>query len=194
MSERVQPAHRASESLEQVLDRAALGDRAALAELYDRFAGDVERLCRRLLGPGDEAADARSEVFLRAQRAFASYERARPFRPWLLAIAGHYCVDRLRRLRTEGRLFDPKELSEEDLPERGPSPLGAALLREREEALRAAMAALPARYRAPMVLRYFAELSYEDIAQVLDVKPGQVGVLLHRAKLRLRAALAGEVQ
>jgi RNA polymerase sigma-70 factor (ECF subfamily) len=194
LSERAKPAREAGESLEQVLDRAALGDRGALAELYDRFAGDVDRLCRRMLGTDEAAADARSEVFLRVQQAFASYERSRPFRPWLLAIAGHYCVDCLRRQRTEGRLFDPKELGEEDLPERGPNPLGAALLREREEALRAALAALPARYRAPLVLRYFAELSYEDIARVLDVKPGQAGVLLHRAKLRLRAALAGEAR
>ncbi|MEN8161215.1 MAG: RNA polymerase sigma factor [Myxococcota bacterium] len=182
-------ARPASEPSAEVVVRAAGGDRAAFADLYGAYAEDVTRLCRRLLGSGAEAEDARSEAFLRAQQALASYDRGRPFRRWLLAIAAHHCLDRLRRRQVEGRLFDAAELTELDLPVAGPTPLGLALARERSDGLHAALDALPPRHRAPLVLRYFAELPYDTIAELLGVTSRDVGVLLYRAKARLRTSL-----
>jgi RNA polymerase sigma-70 factor (ECF subfamily) len=130
-------------------------------------------------------------VFLRAREAIASYDPRRAFRSWLLAIASHHCIDRLRRRALEGRLFEPADLAEDTLPEAGPTPLGSALLRERRDQLFAALDALAPRQRAPLVLRYFAELSYDEIAALLGVSTREVGVLLFRAKLRLREALRG---
>ena len=176
---------------EDLLARVALGDREAFAELYGAHAEPVARLCRRLLGSDGDAEDARSEVFLRAREAIASYDPRRPFRSWLLAIASHHCIDRLRRRALEGRLFEPAELAEDTLPESGPTPLGSALLRERRDQLFVALDALAPRQRAPLVLRYFAELSYGEIAALLGVSTREVGVLLFRAKLRLREALHG---
>ena len=170
--------------------RAALGDREAFAELYAAHTEPVTRLCRRLLGSHEEAEDARSEVFLRAREAIASYDPRRPFRSWLFAIASHRCIDRLRRRAVEGRLFGPADLAEDTLPEDAPTPLTSALLRERRDQLLAALDALAPRQRAPLVLRYFAELPYDEIAALLDVSPREVGVLLFRAKLRLREALS----
>ncbi len=176
---------------EELLGRVALGDREAFAELYGAYAQPVARLCRRLLGSEEEAQDARSEVFLRAREAIAGYDRRRAFRSWLLAIAAHHCIDRLRRRTLEGRLFDPAELAEDTLPAAGPTPLGSALSRERRDQLLAALDALAPRQRAALVLRYFAELPYEEIATLLGVSTREVGVLLFRAKLRLREALRG---
>jgi RNA polymerase sigma-70 factor (ECF subfamily) len=176
---------------EELASRVALGDRDAFADLYGAYTEPVSRLCRRLLGSDDEARDARSEVFLRAREALGSYDPRRPFRAWLLAIAAHHCVDRLRRRAVEGRLFEAADLAEETLPADGPSPLGSALARERRDQLLAALDALPPRHRAPLVLRYFAELPYDAIAELLGVGTRDVGVLLFRAKLRLRDALAG---
>jgi len=189
------PAQRASgdrsrsDRSDELARRAALGDGDALADLYGACDEDVMRLCHRLLGSAEEAKDARSEVFLRARQAFASYDRGRPFRSWLLAIAAHYCVDQLRRRALEGRLFSPADLAEEGLAAGGPSPLGAALARERRDAVLAALDALAPRHRAPLVLRYLAELPYDAIAELLGVSIRDVGVLLFRAKLRLREAL-----
>jgi RNA polymerase sigma-70 factor (ECF subfamily) len=176
---------------EDLVARVALGDREAFAELYGAHAEPVARLCRRLLGSDPEAQDARSEVFLRAREAIASYDPRRAFRSWLLAIASHHCIDRLRRRALEGRLFEPADLAEDTLPEGGPTPLGSALLRERRDQLLAALDALAPRQRAPLVLRYFAELSYDEIAALLGVSTREVGVLLFRAKLRLREVLRG---
>jgi RNA polymerase sigma factor (sigma-70 family) len=175
---------------EELVGRLAQGDRDAFADLYGAYTEPVTRLCRRLLGSDEDAKDARSEVFLRAREAIVSYDQRRSFRSWLLAIAAHHCVDVLRRRAVEGRLFDAADLAEDTLPSAGPSPLGLALARERREQLLAALDALPARHRAPLVLRYFAELSYDAIAELLRVQPRDVGVLLFRAKLRLREALS----
>jgi RNA polymerase sigma factor (sigma-70 family) len=176
---------------EALVERAAGGDREAFADLFGAYAGPVTRLSRRMLGSEDEAKDACSEVFLRAREALGGYDGERPFRSWLLAIAAHHCIDRLRRRAVEGRLFEPADLDESTLPSAAPSPLGSALAREQRELLLAALDALPARHRAPLVLRYFAELPYAAIGELLGVGVRDVGVLLYRAKLRLREALGG---
>lgn len=162
---------------------------AAFGELFESHEAVVGRLCSRMLGRGAAAEDAVSEVFLRAQRALASYDAERPFRPWILAIATHYCIDQLRRRGSEARIFDPSELDGELLPDPGPSPLRQAVSAEERAEILAAVDALPVRYRAPLVLRYFNELDYEAIAGELGITRGQVGTLLFRAKRRLREAL-----
>jgi RNA polymerase sigma-70 factor (ECF subfamily) len=171
------------------LEPGGAGDGEAFAELFRRAAPRVARLCRRMLGPGALAEDAESEVFLRARRGFETFDRERPFAPWVLRIAGNVCIDQLRRLRRERRLFEPAELDESGLADPGPTPLRHLSRREtRDEVLRA-IDALPLRYRLPLVLRYWSELDYDAIADVLGVTRGQVGTLLFRAKRRLRASL-----
>jgi len=181
-----------SEGLEGTLERARLGDRAAFADLYESLGPDVERLCRRLLGASVDAQDARNEIFLRAHANFARYDARQPFRRWLLAVSAHHCIDLLRRRRVEERIFDAAELDENELSASTPSPLRVTLDRERQRRLLQAVDALPDRYRVPIVLRYFADLSYEAMAEVLQVSTGQVGTLLFRAKARLRQSASGE--
>lgn len=173
-------------AVEGVLDRARAGDREAFAELYRIFYRRVFGLCRHLLGSTEAAEDAASEVFLRAQRALKSYDSTLPFPGWLFSIASHYCVDLLRRRRTERRLFEPDEADESDLKSPSPTPLAAALANEQREAVRAAVAALPERYRLPLVLRYYSELSYEQIASTLRLPRNTVANLIFRAKDELR--------
>ncbi len=178
-------------AIRSVLQRARLGERKAFGELFARFDADVARLCRRLLGDFLAAEDAKSEVFLRAQRSFESYDSSRPFRRWLLSIAGHYCTDQLRRRQTEARIFDPGELQDENLPSNAPSPLRRLIRAEERDRLLAGIEALPPKYRLPLVLRYQAELDYAVIAEILEVKREQVGTLLFRGKARLRRELEG---
>ena len=167
------------------------GGSGNFGELFRAYRGDVERLCRRMLGESG-AEDAASEVFLRAQRALASYDDKRPFRPWLLGIASHHCVDQLRRRTRETQLFDAEDLSERDLPHPGVSALRQLADAEQRHAIVRALDSLPRKYRLPIVLRYFEDLDYGEIAEVLNVKRPQVGTLLFRAKRQLRAALSAE--
>ncbi|HEU4431579.1 MAG TPA: sigma-70 family RNA polymerase sigma factor [Myxococcota bacterium] len=161
------------------------------AGLVRHYGEDVLRLCRRMLGHAHDAEDARSETFLRAQQAAASWD-GRPVRAWLLGIASHHCVDRLRRRALEGRLFEARDLAEDDLPAQAASPLTLLLARERSGQLEAALAELPDKYRAPLVLRFLADQSYAEIAAALGVSDAQVAVLVFRAKARLRDALAAD--
>ena len=157
-------------------------------ELFRAYRGDVERVCRRMLGESG-AQDAASEVFLRAQRALPSYDSGRPFRPWLLGIASHYCIDQLRRRAREVRMFDPADLSERELTHPGPSPLRQLAETEQRRELLSAIDSLPRKYRLPIVLRYFEELDYGQIAEILNLERPQVGTLLFRAKRQLRGVL-----
>ena len=129
----------------------------------------------------DAAQDAKSEVFLRAQRSFASYDPGQPFRRWLLSIAGHYCTDQLRRRQTEARIFHPGELEQEELPSSSPSPLRQLLRAEQRDQLLEGIEALPPKYRLPLVLRYQAELDYAAIAEILEVPLGTLKSRLHAA-------------
>jgi RNA polymerase sigma-70 factor (ECF subfamily) len=178
------------EALRPVLERARAGDSEAFGELFRHTRPDVERVCRRLLGPGPAAEDAASEVFLRAQRGLDGYAGERPFRPWLLGIASHHCIDVLRRRHTESRLFDARDLARDDLVDPGPSPLRRMARAEQQAEVQGAVEALPDRYRLPLVLRYFGELDYAAIGDVLGVSREQVATLVYRAKRRLRERLA----
>ena len=202
MSEIFQPLPRSTETkagerggmdqatLEAVLPRARAGDAAAFAEIYRAFSRRVFGLCRHLLGSAEAAEDATSEVFLRAQRAMNTYNSALPFPRWLLSIAGNYCIDQLRRRRLEARLFVPEEADLAEPAGRGPSPLAGVLTEEKQRAVRTAVEALPERYRAPLLLRYYADMSYEEIGASLRLPRSQVATLIFRAKKELRRKLA----
>ena len=177
------------EAVRPVVERARAGDEAAFAELFRLHQGDVARACRRLLGPGPAAEDAAAEVFLRARGALDGFQPERPFAPWLLGIASHYCIDVLRRRRTEARLFDPREIDADQCMDPGPSPLRRLAGAEQRAELLSAIESLPEKYRLPLVLRYWSELDYAAIGEVLGATREQVGTLLFRAKRQLRERL-----
>ena len=171
---------------------ARRGEGAALDGLFRTFEADVTRLCHRLLGSREDAEDATAETFLKVQRGLDSYDPERRFRTWLLSVAAHHALDRLRRRTTERRIFHPSEADLEAATDPGPSPLRGELDAERRARIQTAIESLPNRYRAPIVLRYYADLEYEEIANALDITRNQVATLLFRGRRRLRELLADE--
>jgi RNA polymerase sigma-70 factor (ECF subfamily) len=176
-------------TLNDVLRQAEAGNPDAFAELYRRFYRRVLGLCRFLLNSSGEAEDAASEVFTRLRSAMKAYDSALPFPAWLLSVASHHCLDRLRRRYVEGRIFEPVELGAAERAGVEPSPLEEVLSGEQKETVRAALAELPDRYRIPLALRYYEDLSYGQMALALGVTRGHVGTLLFRAKKELRGRL-----
>src|ERR1051325_4130426 len=177
-------------ALKVLLQRAGVNDASAVADLYREFRPRVLGLCRYLLGSREEAEDAASEIFLRLQKAMKTYDASLPFPRWLLSITSHYCVDLLRKRRVEQRVFAP---SDPDLPEpssAGVSPLQELLSSEARDTVQAAIESLGERYRLPLVLRYYNDLSYGEIAATLGLTRANVAVLIFRAKQELRAKLA----
>jgi RNA polymerase sigma-70 factor (ECF subfamily) len=159
--------------------------------LYRSHYRRVFGLCLKLLGRRGEAQDAAQEVFVRAYRAIDSYDASQSFSPWVLSIASNHCIDRLRRRQREPGLFDDPEREMAELAADTPTLPELVADGERDDALRAAIGALPEKHRLPLVLAYFNDMSYDEIAAALDISRNHVGVLLLRAKKMLRRALAG---
>lgn len=163
--------------------------KAAYDDVYREHYGRVLGLCRRMLGQAADAEDATQEVFMRGFKAFASYRTSDPFGPWIGAIASNYCIDVLRkRQRFSAIFFEDADAPEPASPiENGVAPL---LRADAAQNINDAVETLPELYRLPIVLAYYADASYDEIAESLGITTSHVGVLLLRGKKQLRQALA----
>src|SRR5712691_6807933 len=182
--------HTEALDLDSVIERARGHDAEALGEIYRRYVRRVFGLCRYMLG--ESAEDATSEVFLKLQRSIESYDGSIPFPRWLLRVAGNQCIDALRRQRRGRQVIVEVEegATVVEAASAEPSPLGAVMRKEERAQVRDAIARLPENYRLPLVLRYYGELSYDEIAQQLDLRRNYVAALIFRAKQELRRKLA----
>jgi RNA polymerase sigma-70 factor, ECF subfamily len=178
--------------LETLIERARGHDAEALGEIYRRYFRRVFGLCRYLLDSRESAEDATSEVFLKLQRSIEIYDGSIPFPRWLLRVAGNQCIDTLRRqLRRQQVIVESEdETVVVEAPSAEPSPLSAVMSQEQRAQVREAIARLPENYRLPLVLRCYSELSYDEIAQQLDLQRDYVAALIFRAKQELRRKLA----
>lgn len=152
---------------------------------YTRVLG----LCRHLLGDSAQAEDAAQEVFVRAYRGMHQYDPHQPFAAWVLSIARNHCIDLIRRRGRGPRLFADPEPELSYLEDESAGPLDTLIRSASGSEIRAAIAALPDRYRLPIVLAYYQDASYQEIADELNVTSNHVGVLLLRGKQLLRHAL-----
>ena len=157
---------------------------------YRSSYGRVFGLCLRLLGGTVLAEDAAQDAFVRAYRALDRYDPAQPFVAWVIGIARNHCIDLLRR-RRHGELRFGEEAAELAAAEsESTEGIDALVITERGTKVRAAIAALPEKYRLPILLAYYDDASYDEIAEALGLSRNHVGVLLLRGKQALRKALA----
>lgn len=172
---------------EQLAARLQRGDRMALNALVDRHYDPLIGYLYRLLGGDrDHALDLAQETFLRALRGIEGYDRSRPFKPWLYAIATHLARDQAaraenRRVQAWHEGIDP--------PDDSPSQEGALMDAESTHQVQAALAQLPLEQREVVILFYYQDLSQHQIAQALAVPLGTVKSRLHHAVHRLRGLL-----
>lgn len=157
--------------------------------LYRDHYRRVFGLCQRLLGRSAAVEDATQEVFVRAYRSIDRYDSNQPFGAWVLGIASNYCIDLLRSRARDRKLFDDSDAEIGDAESAAPSAIDALEDAQRSTEMQAAIAALPDKYRLPIVLAYYNESSYDEIARTLGTTRNHVGVLLLRAKQSLRRTL-----
>lgn len=170
----------------------ALAARVTFDETVRQHQDEVFGVALRILGDRDAALDATSRTFMKAFRSWGRYDQRRPVRHWLLRIATNEAISVGRsRTRERSRSTDMDEAI--DVADASPTPDASVLARERRDRIREAVARLPDRYRVPVVLRYFSELSLDEIARVTGRPPATVGVQLLRARAMLREAL-GDVR
>jgi RNA polymerase sigma-70 factor (ECF subfamily) len=172
-----------SDTDRELVKRFQGGDEAAFAELVRRHQDRIFRLTRVRLHTPQQAADAAQDVFVRAYRGLRGFLfTAEPF-TWLYRTMINVCNEYNRRAQREGRLF--RELDDQtDDAAAEPQHDDDAETR----ALRARVAALPARQREVVTLRIFEDLSVEATARAMGCRPGTVKALLHKALANLRAS------
>jgi RNA polymerase sigma-70 factor (ECF subfamily) len=158
------------------------GDQDAFAELVYTYQDAVYNLCYRLLSERTEAEDASQEAFLRAYLNLQRYDPSRSFKTWLLTIASNHCIDRLRRRRLKWLSIEDDILPNLSLSSDEPEPEDVAIMKERREALQTILGKLNPEYRAAVVLRYWYDYSYNEIADILDTTESAIKSRLFRAR------------
>jgi RNA polymerase sigma-70 factor (ECF subfamily) len=157
------------------------GDQEVFSTLVERYKDAVQNLAYRMLGNATEAEDITQETFVRAYTQLATYKSVHKFSTWLLSIASHLAIDQLRRRRFLA-------LPLEDVPflewivDVGISPEQSALQGEQQDEIQSYLQRLPGKYRAVIILRYWYDFSYDEIATALKLTPPLVKARLHRAR------------
>ena len=167
---------------ESILIRRTLaGDEEAFTRLVEAYQNSIYNLAYRMLGDAAEAEDAAQETFLRLYTRLGTYDPEKKFSSWVLSIASHYCIDRLRRRKyTQVSLDDI--VSWRWLPSKDVAPEEKTLREEQKDEIRDLLDELPPHYRAAMILRYWHEMSYDEIAGTLEVTESTIKSRLHRAR------------
>jgi len=173
---------------EQIVGRVRRGETRMFGELVRRYQDSVFAMAVRFVGSRTEAEDIAQEVFLRVHRGIEGFKGDAKFSTWLYRIGWNLCTDWLRRNRKPGRA--PAAIETEDALPDGRVDLEEGVLAEEErERVRTALAGLDEIYRSVVILLYYQKLSYEQIAEVLDVPVKTVETRLYRARKLLREGL-----
>jgi RNA polymerase sigma-70 factor, ECF subfamily len=174
--------------LAALLAKVRAGDPEAWGELYRLYAPAIFRFCRRALPAREDAEDATTEIFMKIRQKLGTYDASRPFTAWLYKVASNHCWDMLRRRRIRQDL-ETGDLETLPLEHPDPSQIERLQAEHTSKEVGKSLAKLPDRARMALVLRYYADMSYDEIADTLGVRRAFVGVLLLRARHQLREVL-----
>jgi RNA polymerase sigma-70 factor (ECF subfamily) len=165
---------------DEIIKHVQTGQSDAFALIVEDYQKPVFNLCYRMLGDTFEAEDAAQETFIRALKSIKRYDAKRAFSTWLLSIAAHYCIDQLRKRK--GRNISIEENPYLTIQDISPGPETMTIMREDRDRLRKILNALNPTDRAAIILRYWNELSYEQIAETLSLTVSAVKSRLHRSR------------
>jgi RNA polymerase sigma-70 factor (ECF subfamily) len=172
---------------------AQKGDQTAFMHIVDAYQRPVYNLCYRMLGDAAQAEDAAQETFLRVYTKLKTYRKERKFSSWLLSIASHYCIDQLRKRRYQMVSWDDLP-PWRWLPTNEPQPEEVTVKHEAHDSLHGLIEDLPPDYRAAVILRYWYEMSYDEIAETLNTTVSAIKSRLFRAKQMMVKASDPEME
>lgn len=163
------------------------GDKRCYEKLVRRYMSDAFLVAYGFVGNAEDARDLSQEAFVKAYRARARFEAGRPFYPWLYRILRNHCLNFVQRTR-RNLSIDADDFHREIVSPR-PTPLDALESEERKRIVRAAITRLSDDHREIIVLKTFKDLSYKEIAEVLDIPIGTVMSRLFYARQALRVLI-----
>ena len=166
--------------------QAQHGSDEAFTNMVETYQAPVYNLCYRMLGEAAAAEDAAQETFLKVYQNLGRYDRERSFPTWLLSIAAHHCIDKLRRRRFSSISIDEDEEGQTELPDRSaPDPEMETMRKQEKDRLHHLLQSLDPTDRAAVVMRYWNDCSEVEIAQSLKLTVPAVKSRLHRARRAL---------
>ena len=179
------------DSTQHLVQQSRAGDESAFAALVEAHQSAVFGTVLRLVYDREVAAEVSNRAFFKAYEHLGSFDQSRPLRAWLLRIAANEALNQLRSRRREAAHTFGGAAAELELEQiQGePDPGEIVSRRERSAIIRDAVSRLPEPQRVVVVLRYFADLAYADIAELTQQSVNNVGVTLLRARERLRRDL-----
>lgn len=166
--------------------QAKNGSDEAFTYIVETYQTPVYNLCYRMLGHAESAEDAAQETFLRAYQHLHRYDIKRSFATWLLSIAAHYCIDRLRKRKLPVFSVDENEESTFDIPDKGAlHPEKETIHGEHREQVHMLVQNLETTDRVAIVMRYWYDFSEKEIAEALNLTVSAVKSRLHRSRKKL---------
>ena len=182
----------------RLLEETKAGDGAAFAEIVRRYRNQITNYVYRMTNDYDLAVDLAQETFMRVYAAAERYQTGYAFSTYIYRIATNLAISELRRRKRRrlvsltsffGERESPSDSCELEMPDKGPLQHVTVVEDERRAAVARAIASLPDKYRAPLVLRDVEERSYEEIACILGMNVGTVKSRINRARTFLREKL-----
>jgi len=166
------------------VERFVAGDRAAFDELFQRHSDYVYHIVNGVLADQDLSRDVTQEVFLQVYRSLPGFRRGSKFATWLYRIAVNRAVDAARAVRRRKWTSFTPDLEQRADPSGDPA--GRADEQDQSEMVARVMREVPAQYRDALVLRYYREMTTEEMAEVLGCTVTAAKVRLHRARQKFR--------
>lgn len=173
----------------ELVKHAQAGNAQAFTQLVELYQMPIYNLCYRMLGEAREAEDAAQETFLRAYAQLTRYQRERSFKTWLFSIASHHCIDHLRKRRLLWLSLDEPLEPHPALNEQTLGPEDSSVRREQTQLIETMLKKLSPEDRSVVILHYWNDLSYEEIAETTQSSVSAVKSRLHRARLTLATLL-----
>lgn len=161
------------------------GDRQAFGLLMERYEEKITRYVRRFLSVSQDVEDVVQEVFIKAYTNIQSLDLSRRFSPWIYRIAHNECVNVLKKKSREKVSFFDLDVVFPHLPSQVRTDDSVRREDTRRE-LETVLGLVPLKYREVLVLYYFEDMSYEEIADILQIPTSTVGVRLNRGKDALK--------
>lgn len=164
----------------ELLYRSLRGEKEAWGEIVKRYKQSVYGVNLSILKDRREAEDATQETFIKAWNNLEKYDMDRNFSTWLFTVGGNIAKNMVRKRDRWGFI---KNVS---FVRGGSDPPSQIRQEERQKGIREALFSLKADYRAPLIMRYWGELSYEEISDILGIPEGTLKTRLHRGKKKLK--------
>lgn len=179
-------SHAAAPAIDALIQRCLSGDQTAWNDIVKQHWRKVFNIAYKFTGKHDEAEDLTQEVFLKIFKSLNTFDRRANFQTWLVSVSRNLCIDHYRSVRKEretiDRGVDPGELTPVAVTA---SPVAALEQRDRVVMLRRAMEELPPTLRSAVLLRDIQELTYQEIADRLQLPEGTVKSRINRGRTEL---------